>query len=52
MVNNLAWSIDPNAFLKSIYNKNITCLVSLESSSAAMIVCSCLEVHLSYLNPS
>jgi hypothetical protein len=52
IISNLAWLIKSNAFLKSKYNEKISCLVSLESSRAAMMVCNCLEVHLSCLNPS
>jgi hypothetical protein len=52
MASSLAWSMDPNAFLKSIYRRYISCWVSLESSKAAIRVCSCLDVHLSCLNHS
>jgi hypothetical protein len=52
MASNRAWLIDPNAFLKSMYSKYMSCWVSFESSRAAISVCSCREVHLSYLKPS
>jgi hypothetical protein len=52
MANSLAWSMDPNTFLKSMYSKYISCRVSFESSKAVISVCSCLEVHLSCLKPS
>ena len=48
----LAWSNDPNAFLKSIYSRYISWFVNFASSSAAMRSCSCLAVLLSALNPS
>ena len=40
----LAWSIKPKAFLKSMYMRYMSLLVSLASSRVAMIVCICLEV--------
>jgi hypothetical protein len=43
MASNRAWSIDPNAFLKSMYSKYMSCWVSFESSRAAISVCSCLK---------
>jgi hypothetical protein len=52
MASSRAWSIDPNAFLKSMYSRYMSCCVNLESSSAAISVCNCLDVHLSCLNPS
>jgi hypothetical protein len=52
MASNRAWSIEPNAFLKSMYSKYMSCWVSFESSKAAISVCSCLDVHLSCLKPS
>jgi hypothetical protein len=52
MASSLTWSMDPNAFLKSMYSKYISCWVSFESSKAAISVCSCLEVHLSCLKTS
>jgi hypothetical protein len=52
MASNLAWSIDPNAFLKSIYSRYISCWISLETSKAAISVCSCLKVHRSCLKSS
>jgi hypothetical protein len=52
MANSLAWSIDPNAFLKWMYRRYISCWVSLESSRVAIRICNCLDVHLSCLNPS
>ncbi len=48
----LAWSRDPNAFLKSIYNRYMSWFVNLASSSAAIRSWSCLDVLLSALNPS
>jgi hypothetical protein len=52
MVNSLAWSMDPKAFLKSMYRRYMSCWVSLESSRAAIRVCNFLDVHLSCLKPS
>jgi hypothetical protein len=52
MASNRAWSIEPNAFLKSMYSKYMSCWISFESSKAAISVCSCLDVHLSCLKPS
>jgi hypothetical protein len=52
IVSSLPWSVEPNAFLKSIYNKKMSYLVSLESFRTAMMVCNCLEVHFPCLNPS
>jgi hypothetical protein len=52
MARSLAWSMEPNAFLKSIYRRYISCWMSLESSKAVISVCSCLDVHLSCLKPS
>jgi hypothetical protein len=52
MARSLAWSMEPNAFLKSIYRRYISCWVSLESYRVAISVCSCLDVHLSCLKPS
>jgi hypothetical protein len=36
MANNLAWSREPKAFLKSIYNRYMSWFVNLASSSAAI----------------
>jgi hypothetical protein len=52
MANSLAWSIEPKAFLKSMYRMYISWFVSLASSSAAISIWICLEVLLSALNPS
>lgn len=41
-----AWSRDPNAFLKSIYNMQICGFVRFASSRAAMIHCICLAMLL------
>ena len=52
IANSLAWSRDPKAFFKSIYNRYISWFVNLASSSAAMRSWSCLDVLLFALNPS
>jgi hypothetical protein len=52
MDSSLAWSIEPNALKKSMCNRYMSYWVSFESSSAAISVCSCLDVHCSCLNPS
>jgi hypothetical protein len=52
IVSSLAWSIEPNAFLKSMYKMYMSCLVYFASSKGAMISCICLIVHLSSLKPS
>jgi hypothetical protein len=52
MAKSLAWTMEPNAFLKSIYRRYISCWVSMESSKVAITVCSCLDVHLSCLKLS
>ena len=44
MASNLAGSIEPNAFLKSIYRMYMSWLVKQASSSAAINVCNCLAV--------
>ena len=36
MANSLAWSREPNAFLKSMYNKYMSWFVNLASSNAAI----------------
>ena len=48
----LAWSREPNAFLKFMYRRYVFWFVNLASSKAAMSSCSCLDVLLSALNPS
>ena len=48
----LAWSMEPKAFLKSMYRMYMSCFVNLASSNAAISTWSCLEVPLSALNPS
>jgi len=52
MASRRAWSMDPNAFLKSMYRKYISRWLICVSSSAAVRVWICLEVHLSARNPS
>jgi hypothetical protein len=52
MASRQVWSIDPNAFLKSMYNKYMSYRVSFESSKVAINVCSYREVHLSCRKPS
>jgi len=52
MASSLAWSIDPKAFLKSMYVRYMSLLVSLASSRAAIIIWICLVVFLCGLNPS
>jgi hypothetical protein len=52
IANSLAWSREPNAFLKSMYKKFMFWFVNLASSRAAKSSCSCLDVLLSSLNPS
>ena len=52
MARSLAWSIEPKAFLKSMYRIFMSCFVNLASSNAAINTWSCLEVLLSALNPS
>ena len=52
MANNLAWSIDPKAFLKSIYNRYMSSLMKCASSRATISSWICLDVHLFALNPS
>jgi hypothetical protein len=44
MANNLAWSINPTAFLKSMYVRYISLLVNRAFSRAAISVCICREV--------
>ena len=51
-VNSLAWSIEPNAFLKSIYVMYMSLLVSLASSRDARIIWICREVFLCGRKPS
>jgi hypothetical protein len=46
------WLMDPKTFLKSIYNKYMSCMENFASSRAPMIDWSRLEVHRSTLNPS
>ena len=48
----LAWSMEPKAFLKSMYRIYMSWFVNLASSNAAMRSWSCLDVPLSALNPS
>ena len=52
MASSRSWLIDPNTLLKSMYSKKISCWMNLESSRAAVRVCSCRDVYLSCLNPS
>ena len=52
MANSRGWSSDPNAFLKSMYSRNISWFVNLASSRAAMRICSCLDVLRSARKPS
>ena len=52
MAKSLAWSMEPNAFLKSMYRIYISWFVSLAFSSAPMSSWICLEVLRSALNPS
>ena len=52
MASSLAWSRDPNAFLKSMYRRYIFWFVNLASSKAAMSSCNCLDVLRSALKPS
>jgi hypothetical protein len=52
MASNRAWSMDPNAFFKSMYSRYMSCWVSLKSSKVAINVCSCHDVHLFCLKPS
>ena len=40
----LVWSIEPKAFQKSMYVRQMPLLVSCVTSTTAMIVCICLEV--------
>ena len=51
MASSLAWSRDPNAFLKSMYSKYMSWFVNLASSRVAIRSCSCLDVLLFALNP-
>ena len=48
----LAWSMEPNALVKSMNSRYISWLVKLASSSAAIIVWIWRLVHRSYRNPS
>jgi hypothetical protein len=48
----LAWSIDPKALVKSIYNRYISYVVNRVSSSATIMVWICLLVHRSCRKPS
>ena len=50
--NNIAWSIEPNAFLKYMLSMYMSCWVNFESSNAIINVCKSLEMHHSCLNPS
>ena len=52
MANSLAWSREPNAFLKSMYSRYMSWFVNFASSNAAIRSWSCLDVLLSALNPS
>ena len=44
MARSLAWYIDPKTFLKPIYVRYMSFVVSLASSRVAMIVWICLDV--------
>ena len=46
----LAWSREPNVFLKSMYRRYMFWFVNLASSRAAISSCNCLDVLLSALN--
>ena len=48
----LAWSIEPKAFLKSMYVRYMSLFVSRASSRAAISVCICLEVFRCGRKPS
>ena len=52
IANSLAWSREPKAFLKLMYNRYMSWFVNFASSSVAMRSWSCLDVFLSALNPS
>ena len=52
MARSLAWSMEPKAFLKSMYRMYMFWFVNRASSSAAISTWSCLDVPLSALNPS
>jgi hypothetical protein len=52
IVKSRVWSMEPKAFLKSMYNMYMSWFVSLASSSAAISICICLVVLLSCQNPS
>ena len=51
MASNHAWSMNLKIFLKSIYVRYISLLVSFTSLRATVIVCICLEVLHCGLNP-
>ena len=44
--------MDPNALIKSMYMRYMSCCVSLASSRADIMVCICLLVHCSCLKSS
>ena len=52
MARSLAWSMDPKAFLKSMYRIYMSWFVNLASSNAAISTWSCRVVPLSTLKPS
>ena len=52
MASTRALSIDPEAFLKSMYNRFMSGVVNCASSTAAIHSCNSLDVHVSALNPS
>ena len=52
MAKNFAWSIEPKAFLKSIYVRYMSFVVNLASSKVAMIVWICPDVLRCGRNPS
>ena len=52
IANSLAWSIDPKTFLKSIYMRYMSLLVSHASLRATISVCICIEVFIYGRKPS